>query len=185
MKEFRVVSRALLEEFSTLDDPRVARTRLHSINDILVISICGFVCGVDTWVDLELFGRAKLAWFKTFLELPNGIPSHDTFGRFYAALDPVEISRGFARWMRGITKVTEGQVVAIDGKTLRRSFDTASKKAAIHMVSAWATRNHVVLGQVKTDEKSNEITAIPKLLEMLHLDGCLVTIARWGASAKS
>lgn len=178
--EPRVVAKSLRNEFASLKDPRVQRTRLHSLNDILVITICGFVCGVDNWVDLELFGKAKLAWFKTFLELPSGIPSHDTFGRLYAALDPVEFSRCFARWMRGISKVTDGQVVALDGKTLRRSFDTAAEKSAIHMVSAWAARNHVVLGQVKTDEKSNEITAIPKLLEMLYLEGCLVTMDAMG-----
>lgn len=176
----RVVAKSLRNEFASLKDPRVQRTRLHSLNDILVITICGFVCGVDNWVDLELFGKAKLAWFKTFLQLPSGIPSHDTFGRLYAALDPVEFSRCFARWMRGISKVTDGQLVALDGKTLRRSFDTAAEKSAIHMVSAWAARNHVVLGQVKTDEKSNEITAIPKLLEMLYLEGCLVTMDAMG-----
>ena len=180
MTEPRVVAKSLRNEFASLKDPRVQRTRLHSLNDILVITICGFVCGVDNWVDLELFGKAKLAWFKTFLQLPSGIPSHDTFGRLYAALDPVEFSRCFARWMRGISKVTDGQLVALDGKTLRRSFDTAAEKSAIHMVSAWAARNHVVLGQVKTDEKSNEITAIPKLLEMLYLEGCLVTMDAMG-----
>lgn len=178
--EARVVVKSLRNEFASLKDPRVQRTRLHSLNDILVITICGFVCGVDNWVDLELFGKAKLAWFKTFLQLPSGIPSHDTFGRLYAALDPVEFSRCFARWMRGISKVTDGQLVALDGKALRRSFDTAAEKSAIHMVSAWAARNHVVLGQVKTDEKSNEITAIPKLLEMLYLEGCLVTLDAMG-----
>ena len=172
--------KSLMKEFDALEEPRMARTRMHSLNDILVITICGFVCGIDTWVDLELFAKAKLAWFKTFLELPNGIPSHDTFGRLFAALDAVEFSRCFARWMRGISKATDGQVIAIDGKTLRRSFDTAGEKAAIHMVSAWATKNQVVLGQVKTDEKSNEITAIPKLLEMLFLDGSIVTIDAMG-----
>jgi predicted transposase YbfD/YdcC len=180
MKEPRVTAKPLLVEFKTLTEPRVARTRLHSLNEILVIAICGFVCGVEDWVDLEFFGNCKKEWFKTFLPLANGIPSHDTFGRVFAALDPVEFSRCFARWMRGVSKVTDGQVVAIDGKTLRHSFDTAAKKSAIHMVSAWATRNQVVLGQVKTDEKSNEITAIPKLLEMLFLEGCIVTIDAMG-----
>lgn len=180
MKDPRVTAKPLLVEFKTLKEPRVARTRLHSLNEILVIAICGFVCGVDDWVDLEFFGNCKKEWFKTFLPLANGIPSHDTFGRVFAALDPVEFSRCFVRWMRGVSKVTDGQVVAIDGKTLRHSFDTAAKKSAIHMVSAWATRNQVVLGQVKTDEKSNEITAIPKLLEMLFLEGCIVTIDAMG-----
>jgi len=163
-----------------LEDHRVERTKKHSMTDILVISVCGFICGVDNWVDLEEFGVMKLEWFQSFLELPNGIPSHDTFGRFFAALDPEEFSRCFTLWVKAISEVTEGEVVAIDGKTLRRSFDRASSKAAIHMVSAWASKNSLVLGQVKTEEKSNEITAIPKLLEILHLEGCIVTIDAMG-----
>jgi len=151
------------------------------MTDILVISICGFICGIDNWVELEEFGEIKKEWFEEFLELPNGIPSHDTFGRFYAALDPEEFSRCFTRWVESIAEVTEGEVVAVDGKTLRRSFDRASKKAAIHMVSAWASKAGLVLGQVKTDEDSNEITAIPKLLEILRLEGCIVTIDAIGA----
>lgn len=166
--------------FSQLEDPRVERTKRHSMTDILVLSICGFVCGIDTWVDLEEFAEIREDWFRTFLELPNGIPSHDTFGRFFAALDPEAFSRCFASWMQSVAQTTEGEVVAIDGKTLRRSFDRASAKAAIHMVSAWAAENGVVLGQVRTDEKSNEITAIPKLLETLHLQGCIVTIDAMG-----
>ena len=171
---------ALLEHYSTVVDPRVERTRKHLLTDLLSIAICGFICGVDNWVELEDFGKAKLNWFKTFLRLPHGIPSHDTFGRFFAALDPEEFSRCFIRWVKAISEVTEGEVVAIDGKTLRRSFDNASGKAAIHMVSAWASKNSLVLGQVKTEEKSNEITAIPKLLELLHLRGCIVTIDAMG-----
>ncbi len=151
------------------------------MTDILVISICGFICGIDNWVELEEFGEIKKDWFKEFLELPNGIPSHDTFGRFYAALDPIEFSRCFTRWVQAIAEVTEGEVVAVDGKTLRRSFDRASKKAAIHMVSAWASKTGLVLGQVKTDDESNEIPAIPKLLEILRLEGCIVTVDAIGA----
>jgi predicted transposase YbfD/YdcC len=166
--------------FSTLVDPRVERTKRHSMSDILVISICGFLCGIDTWVELEEFAEIRVDWLRTFLDLPNGIPSHDTFGRFFAAMDPEEFARCFARWVGSISELTQGAVVAIDGKTLRRSFDHASSKAAIHMVSAWASGNGLVLGQVKTDEKSNEITAIPKLLEMLHLQGCIVTIDAMG-----
>ena len=176
MKKPAPATSALMEKFSTLVDPRIERTKKHSMTDLLVISICGFICGIDNWVELEEFGNIKKSWFRTFLELPNGIPSHDTFGRFYAALDPEQFSRCFAHWVKAISEVTEGEVVAIDGKTLRRSFDRASSKAAIHMVSAWASKNGLVLGQVKTDEDSNEITAIPKLLEILHLEGCIVTI---------
>jgi predicted transposase YbfD/YdcC len=170
----------LLDHFSSLEDPRVERTKKHLLTDILTISICGFICGVDNWVELEVFGKAKRDWFKTFLELPNGIPSHDTFGRLYAAMDPEEFSRCFTRWVQSIAELTQGEVVPIDGKTLRRSFDRASSKSAIHMVSAWASENSLVLGQVKTEEKSNEITAIPKLLEILHLRGCIVTIDAMG-----
>ena len=158
-----------MAHFSVMVDPRVERTRRHSLNDILVIAICGFVCGVDNWVELEFFGKTKERWFKQFLELPNGIPSHDTFGRVFAALDPEAFSRCFMSWMKVVSEATEGEIVAIDGKTLRRSFDHAAKKAAIHMVSAWSTHNGVVLGQVKTDDKSNEITAVPKLLELLRV----------------
>ncbi len=181
MKKPAPATSALMEKFSTLVDPRIERTKKHSMTDLLVISICGFICGIDNWVELEEFGEIKKDWFKEFLELPNGIPSHDTFGRFYAALDPEEFSRCFTRWVQAIGEVTEGEVVAVDGKTLRRSFDRASSKAAIHMVSAWASKTGLVLGQVKTDEKSNEIPAIPKLLEILRLEGCIVTIDAIGA----
>lgn len=171
---------ALLDHYSSVVDPRVERTRKHLLTDLLTIAICGFICGVDNWVELEDFGKAKQEWFKTFLRLPHGIPSHDTFGRFFAALDPEQFSRCFIGWVKAISEVTEGEVVAIDGKTLRRSFDRASSKAAIHMVSAWASKNGLVLGQVKTEEKSNEITAIPKLLELLYVRGCIVTIDAMG-----
>jgi len=169
-----------MTHFATLEDPRMARTRRHSLGDMLTIAICGFVCGVDNWVELQAFAKAKESWFRSFLELPNGIPSHDTFGRLFSSLDPEGFSRCFMSWMRAIADATEGDVVAIDGKTLRRSFDRAAGKAAIHMVSAWSTRNGMVLGQVKTEAKSNEITAIPRLLELLHVQGCIVTIDAMG-----
>jgi predicted transposase YbfD/YdcC len=171
---------SLLKHFSRLEDPRVERTKKHSLSDMLVIAVCGFICGVDGWVELEEFGKAKREWFEGFLELPHGIPSHDTFGRLFAALDPEAFSRCFMAWVKAVAEVTNGEVVAIDGKTLRRSFDRASSKAAIHLVSAWASSNGLVLGQVKTDGKSNEITAIPKLLELLHLEGCIVTLDAMG-----
>ena len=119
----------------------------------------------------RLFGRSKLAWFQSFLELPHGIPSHDTFGDVFARLDPVQLQNCFISWTQAIAELLPGEVVAIDGKTARRSYDQAAKKGAIHMVSAWATQQSLTLGQVKTDEKSNEITAIPQLLEMLELHG--------------
>lgn len=170
----------LSKYFSSLPDPRVERTRRHSLNEMLIIAICAIICGADDWVSIEEFGEAKLTWFKTFLDLPNGIPSHDTFGRVFSSLDPDTFARCFAEWVAAIAEVSQGQVVAIDGKTLRRSFDRASGKTAIHMVSAWSGMNNLVLGQVKTEEKSNEITAIPKLLQILDLHGCIVTIDAMG-----
>jgi predicted transposase YbfD/YdcC len=170
----------LQEHFAELTDPRVDRGKLHLLLDILVIALCAVICGADTWVEMEAYGKAKYEWLKGFLALPNGIPSHDTFARVLARLKPEEFQRCFLNWMRAVSDLTHGEVVAIDGKTLRRSFDRAADKGAIHMVSAWATANQVVLGQQKVDEKSNEITAIPALLRLLELEGCIVTIDAMG-----
>ncbi len=168
------------EHFSELKDPRVNRTKLHKLIDIITITICAVICGADTWVDIEAYGLAKYKWLKNFLELPNGIPSHDTFARVFASLEPEQLQQCFLKWIQSINKITFGEIVAIDGKTLRHSYDKSADKAAIHMVSAWATANHLVLGQVKVDEKSNEITAIPKLIKVLELKGCIVTIDAMG-----
>lgn len=170
--------------FAEISDPRVERTRLHELLDILVIAICAVICGADTWVEMEAYGRAKEQWLRQFLALPNGIPSHDTFARVLARLKPEELQRCFLRWMQAVREVTQGEVVAIDGKTLRRSFDRATGKGAIHMVSAWASVNRLVLGQQKVDEKSNEITAIPALLRLLEIKGCIVTIDAMGCQTK-
>lgn len=166
----------LREHFGTIDDPRVDRTKRHALLDIIVIAICAVVCGAEDWPDVEAFGKAKETWLKNYLELPNGIPSHDTFGRVFVRLDAEQFQTSFLKWVQAVMIVTDGQVVALDGKQLRRSHDRALDKAAIWMVSAWAADNRLVLGQVKVDEKSNEITAIPRLLEVLELKGCLVTI---------
>jgi predicted transposase YbfD/YdcC len=168
------------EYFATVTDPRVDRTKLHLLMDIVVIAICAVICGADTWVEMEAYGRAKEKWLRQFLTLPNGIPSHDTFARVIARLKPKEVQQCFLRWMQAVSEVTAGEVVAIDGKTLRRSFARATGKGAIHMVSAWASANRLVLGQQKVDEKSNEITAIPALLRLLDLKGCIVTIDAMG-----
>lgn len=168
------------EHFNDLGDPRIDRTKHHRLLDIIAIAICGVICGADNWVDLELFGRSKEEWLKRFLALPNGIPSHDTFGRVFARLDPEKFAQCFTRWVEAVSQLTQGQVIAIDGKALRRSHDRANGKSAIHMVSAWASANHLLLGQVKVDDKSNEITAIPELLEVLELSGCIVTIDAMG-----
>lgn len=162
--------------FGNLKDSRIERRKLHKAIDIITITICAVICGAEGWTDVEQFGKAKLEWLKTFLELPNGIPSHDTFGRFFARLDPEEFEAAFLRWVGQIQQTIPGEVIAIDGKSVRRSHDRGKDKAAIHMVSAWACENRLVLGQVKTDQKSNEITAIPELLQVLELNGCIVTI---------
>lgn len=172
------------EHFASLEDPRVERTKWHRLNDILVMTICAVVAGADSWVGVERFCEAKKQWFLAFLKLPHGIPSHDTFGRVFARLDPEALSRCFAQWTAAVAEATCGKLVCIDGKTLRRSFDKASSKAAVHMVSAWATENRMVLGQVAIEEKSNEITAIPKLLELLDVSGCIVTIDAMGCQRK-
>jgi len=174
------VNMGIAHHFKRLPDPRVNRTRLHSLSDVLVIALCAVICGADDWASVERFGNAKLDWFQTFLTLSNGIPSHDTFGRIFAALDPEAFKTCFLEWVKTFAKELAGEVVAIDGKTLRHSFDTAADKAAIHMVSAWASAQGICLGQIKTEAKSNEITAIPKLLERLALKGCIVTIDAMG-----
>jgi predicted transposase YbfD/YdcC len=172
--------RALRDHFADLPDPRVERTKRHQLLDVVTIAVCAVICGADTWVAVAAFGQRKRAFLARFLELPNGIPSHDTFGRVFAALDPAAFETCFLAWVQATVRATAGQVVAIDGKTLRRSHDRAAGKGPLHLVSAWAAANHVVLGQVATDEKSNEITAIPALLEALALAGCIVTIDAMG-----
>jgi len=171
---------SITAHFASLEDPRIERTKLHQLLDILVIAICAVICGADDWVEVELFGNAKLTWLRTFLELPNGIPSHDTFGRVFGRLNPEQFQHCFLAWIQAVGEVSQGQVIAIDGKVLRGSCERVLGKAGIAMVSAWATANHLVLGQVKVDDKSNEITAIPKLLQMLEIAGCIVTIDAMG-----
>jgi predicted transposase YbfD/YdcC len=170
---------SILEYFAAVADPRIARSRLHPLGSMLVMSLMAVIAGADSFVAIEEFGRAREAWLRKFLDLPNGIPSHDTLGRVFALLDPAELTAAFRAWMADVAADTRGDFVALDGKTLRRSF---RKKGAgfVHMVSAWSSRNRMVLGQVKTEEKSNEITAIPRLLSLLKLKGCMVTIDAMG-----
>lgn len=172
----QVLDCTISEHFSSLKDPRTGRMVDHYLIEILIIAICAVICGADDWVAIEQFGQAKEKWFRTFLHLPNGIPSHDTFRRVFAQLEPEAFQACFVSWMRGIAQLSQGEIVSIDGKCLRRSHDRGSGKAAIYMVSAWASTNRLVLGQRKTEEKSNEITAIPELLSRLALQGCIVTI---------
>jgi predicted transposase YbfD/YdcC len=165
----------ILVHFQDLDDPRVSPATRHHLLDIVAIAICAVICGADTWVEVEAFGRAKEAWLRTFLVLPHGIPSHDTFGRLFAALDPEQFEAGFRSWVGAVARTTAG-TVAVDGKTLRRSRDTPGNKDALVLVSAWAEANRLVLGQVAVAPGSNEIPAIPALLQQLALEGCLVTV---------
>ena len=171
---------SLREHFSKLEDPRTDQGKRHKLMDIIAMTICAVIGGAEGWTDVELFVKCKYEWFKGFLELPNGVPSHDTFGRVFAGIAPEQFQEGFMAWVREVSELTQGQVIAIDGKTLRRSHDHRGGKAAIHMVSAWASENYLVLGQTKVDAKSNEITAIPELLRILEIGGCIVTIDAMG-----
>lgn len=174
---------ALETIFAEVEDPRMERTKRHRLRDIVIIAICGMICGAEGWVGIEEFGKAKQAWFTEVLQLPNGIPSHDTFGRVFALIDPHQFEASFVQWVQGISQRVKG-VIAIDGKTLRRSHDQAKGKKALHLVSAWAAENRLVLAQLATEEKSNEITAIPLLLRQLALEGCIVTIDAMGTQTQ-
>jgi len=168
------------EYFVEIEDPRVERTKKHKLEDIFYIAICGVISGANDWVNIEMFGKAKEEWLKEQLSLENGIPSHDTFSRVFRQIDPRQFEQCFLRWIEDLRKASNGEVVAIDGKKLRRSYDQREGSPAIHMINAWANENHLLLGQVKTEEKSNEITAIPELLQLLSLGGCIVTIDAMG-----
>ena len=171
---------AIEEHFSKVVDPRKERTKDHKLIDIIGIAICAVICGAEGWVDVELFGNSKLHWLATFLELPNGIPSHDTFGRVFSLIDAQQFQLAFYEWVWAVNDIIQGQVINIDGKCLRGADDQKLGKRAIYMVSAWAAENEIVLGQRKVDEKSNEITAIPELLKILSISGCIVTIDAMG-----
>jgi predicted transposase YbfD/YdcC len=174
---------AFLSCFKLVEDPRMDRRKRHKLLDILGVTICAVIAGADAWTEVEDYGREKREWLEKFLSLENGIPSHDTFGRVFALLDPGELEEAFAQWVRTLVGRLDG-VVAIDGKTARRSHDGALDKSALHVVSAWASDAGLVLGQVATDQKSNEITAIPELLGMLDIRGSLVTIDAMGCQRK-
>lgn len=167
---------SIATHFGHLSDPRVERTRAHNLLDILTIAICAILAGAEGPTGMETFGQAKEEWLRTLLPLPNGIPSHDTFSRVLAQLKPQELQQGFLDWFAAIASVTKGELVALDGKTLRKSAAKAWGQAAVQMVSAWASTNRLVLGQEKVDPNSNEITAVPALLEKLALNGCIVTV---------
>lgn len=178
-----VVRAGIAEHFAELTDPRRREVK-YPLIEIVTIALCAVICGADDFVAIALWGEAKKNWLAKFLDLKHGIPSHDRFNAVFAALKPAEFEKCLLSWIAALHEVSAGQLVAIDGKTLRRSFDKASSKAAIHMVSAWATANHISLGQVVVDAKSNEITAIPELLKMLEISGALVTIDAMGCQTE-
>lgn len=165
--------------FSSLPDPRIDRTKEHLSEDIIFITIAAVICGAETWNDIENYGKSKESWLRNYLKRHNGIPSHDTFNRFFSALDPDVFEACFLSWIKDLSELTDGDIISIDGKSLRDTRESGSKRA-VHIISAWSDDNELSLGQVKVDEKSNEITAIPKLLEVLALKGCLVTIDAMG-----
>ena len=177
------LSAQIKDHFASLTDPR-RRKVTYPLTNIVTIALCAVIAGADDFVTIAAWGRQKRAWLARFLDLTSGIPSHDRFNAIFKAIKPAEFERCLLSWITSLHEVTAGQLVAIDGKTLRQSFDKADTKSAIHMVSAWATANHISLGQVVVDQKSNEITAIPKLLELLDVSGCLVTIDAMGCQAE-
>jgi predicted transposase YbfD/YdcC len=170
---------AVFTPFADLTDPRIDRTRVHNLFDLVVVALCGTLAGGDAWTDIERFGNERLDWLRTFLKLEAGIPSHDTFGRVFARLDPAQLVACVAQWLEDIGRDI-GTHIAIDGKTLRGSGDAAAGRNPLHLVSAWATEARLTLGQIAVDAKSNEITAIPLLLELLDLRGATVTIDAMG-----
>jgi predicted transposase YbfD/YdcC len=173
-------SAQLLEYFKNLEDPRAELLLEHELLDSIGLTICAVICGADTWVDIENYGCDKEAWLRGFLRSPDGSPSHDTTAWLVAALDPKALRERFLSWVRAVVQLSEGEVISIDGKTLRPSYGTEGGKGATHMVSAWASQNRLVFGQVKVEEKSNGITAISQLLEVLDLHGCIVTTDAMG-----
>lgn len=170
----------IVEIMEKIPEPRRGNAIRHKLKDVIVIGILSSICGYDEYTEMELFGEMKEEWLRGFLELPHGIPSHDTFGDIFAAIDPKALHECFAEWVETIRENISGEIVAIDGKSIRRSKDTINGRKATHIVSAWAQTNHLVLGQLATEEKSNEITAIPELLKLLEIRGCIVTIDAMG-----
>lgn len=172
--------RSIVEHFNDIKDVRIERGKKHKLIDIITISICAVVCGADGWGDIEMYGIARKEWLETFLELPNGIPSHDTFARVFSQINPDEFNKSFLSWVKGISKITAGEIIAFDGKQSRNSGDEKNGQGVINTVSAWAASNRLVLGQKKVEGKSNEITALPELIKVLDLAGCIVTIDAMG-----
>ena len=179
-KTTELLNNSFLQHFAALNDPRIERSKEHLLLDIVAIAILAVISGSEGWVGIETYGKAKYQWLKNFLELPNGIPSHDTFGRVFARLEPTQFQECFLSWVNSITEKLEIEVIAIDGKTIKQSYDRNQNQKPLHLVSAWSSSHQLVLGQQKVQDKSNEITAIPALLEMLEIEGSIVTIDAMG-----
>ena len=174
---------SIAEHFNDIEDIRIERGKKHKLIDIITISICAVVCGADGWIDIEMYGIARKKWLEKFLELPNGIPSHDTFARVFSQINPDKFNKSFLSWIKGISKITAGEIIAFDGKQSRNSGDEKNGKSAINTVSAWAVNNRLVLDQKKVEGKYNEITALPELIQILDLAGCIVTIDAMGCQS--
>lgn len=174
------LSGSFFQHFATLSDPRIDRTKEHLLIDIIAIAILAVISGAEGWVGIETYGKAKYEWLKEFLELPKGIPSHDTFSRVFSRINPAEFHQGFSSWVNSITEKLEVEIISIDGKTLKQSYDRNHQQKALHIVSAWSSSHQLVLGQQKIRDKSNEITAIPALIEMLEIEESIITIDAMG-----
>ena len=180
------LAETFLKHFSEIEDFRIQNHNFrHKLSDIFIIAVLGSICGADGWVEIERFGKAKEDWLRTFLELPNGIPSHDTFGRVFSLLDPKIFENCFSNWLKSLPIDLTKEIIALDGKTLKGSGNKKRKEAALHLVSAWAAKNRMMLAQVKTRDKSNEITAIPELLKLIDVSHSVVTIDAMGCQTKS
>jgi len=183
-EEYLKNKNSIFNHFQYIIDPRKGKNKMYLLTDIIGLTICAVIAGADSWYESEKFGKIKIEWLKKHFNFENGIPSHDTLRRVFSLINPNDFEVCFLNWINSIRKKTKGEIIPIDGKTVRRSHDNKNGKSAIHMVSAWANTNNIVLGQLKTNEKSNEITAIPKLLETLDLNGCIVSIDAMGCQKK-
>lgn len=179
-QKLHFLQKSFIKNFDSLNDPRIDRSKDHLLIDIVAISILAVISGAEGWVAIETYGQAKYEWLKEFLELPNGIPSHDTFSRVWARIEPSEFQKCFQIWVSSITEKLGIEIIAIDGKTLRQSYDRNAQQKALHIVSAWSSSHQLVLGQKKVNAKSNEITAIPALIEMLEIESSIITIDAMG-----
>jgi len=180
LTEMNILNTSFFEHFANLEDPRIERSKEHLLKDIIAIAILAIISGADGWVAIEAYGNAKYEWLKSFLELPNGIPSHDTFSRVFARIEPQQFQECFLSWVNAIVGELELNVIAIDGKTMKQSYDRNDQQKALHIVTAWSSSHQLVLGQKKVNKKSNELTAIPELIEMLEIAGSVITIDAMG-----